>query len=76
MARTYPAGVSSWVDLETPDASEIAPFYAAVLGWTLTDAMPAAFQELVNGTKSPDQVLDTLHKNYDDGVAQLDLDDD
>jgi len=38
--------------------------------------MPAAFQELVNGTKSPDQVLDTLHKNYDDGVAQLDLDDD
>ena len=38
--RTYPAGVPSWIDLETPDATEIAPFYEAVLGWTLTDAMP------------------------------------
>jgi hypothetical protein len=39
-ARSYPTGVPSWIDLETPDATAIAPFYEAVLGWTLTDAMP------------------------------------
>ena len=39
--RTYPQGVPSWVDLEVPDATVVAPFYEAVLGWTLTDAMPA-----------------------------------
>ncbi|WP_375387655.1 VOC family protein [uncultured Amnibacterium sp.] len=38
--RTYPHGVPSWIDLETRDATAIAPFYEAVLGWTLTDAMP------------------------------------
>lgn len=38
--RTYPQGVPSWIDLEAPDATAIAPFYEAVLGWTLTDAMP------------------------------------
>ena len=57
------------------DASRMS-YYPDYPAPNLTDAMPAAFQELVNGTKSPDQVLDTLHKNYDDGVAQLDLDDD
>lgn len=38
--RTYPTGVPSWIDLETPDATAIAPFYEAVFGWTLADAMP------------------------------------
>jgi uncharacterized protein len=38
--RTYPRGVPSWIDLETPDAAAVAPFYEAVLGWTLIDAMP------------------------------------
>ncbi|WP_297316586.1 ABC transporter substrate-binding protein [Bifidobacterium indicum] len=41
----------------------------------LTDAMPAALQGLVNGTKDPAQVLKTIHKNYDDGVSQLGLND-
>jgi predicted enzyme related to lactoylglutathione lyase len=40
LARTYPPGVPSWIDLETPDALAVAPFYETVLGWTLTDAMP------------------------------------
>jgi predicted enzyme related to lactoylglutathione lyase len=40
--RTYPLGVPSWIDLETEDALAVAPFYEAVLGWTLTDAMPPA----------------------------------
>lgn len=38
--RTYPTGVPSWIDLEIPDATVVAPFSASVLGWTLTDAMP------------------------------------
>ncbi|GAA2752284.1 VOC family protein [Amnibacterium kyonggiense] len=38
--RTYPQGVPSWIDLEAPDATGIAPFYGAVLGWSFTDAMP------------------------------------
>ncbi len=42
VARTYPAGVSCWLDLETPDAQQAADFYGGLFGWTLTDAMPPA----------------------------------
>lgn len=38
--RTYPMGTASWIDLETPDAAAVAPFYQTVFGWTLADAMP------------------------------------
>ena len=38
--RTYPEGVSSWLDLETSDAEASAEFYRQLLGWTLTDALP------------------------------------
>lgn len=38
--RTYPQGVTCWVDLETPDATAVAGFSAALLGWRLDDAMP------------------------------------
>jgi predicted enzyme related to lactoylglutathione lyase len=40
MARTYPAGVTCWVDTEQPDLDAAAAFYAALFGWTLTDAVP------------------------------------
>lgn len=39
--RTYPAGVPCWVDLEAPDVGAAAQFYAALFGWTFTDAIPA-----------------------------------
>src|SRR5215213_6373856 len=38
--RTYPAGVSCWIDLEPPDAEVAGAFYAEVLVWTLSNAMP------------------------------------
>lgn len=44
------------------------PDYAAS---NLTDDMSADFQELVNGTKSPQQTLDAIHKSYDEGVVDM-----
>ena len=40
MPRTYPAGVTCWVDTEQPDLEAAAAFYAGLLGWTLTDVAP------------------------------------
>src|SRR3954449_8317241 len=40
MARTYPAGVTCWVDTEQPDLGAAAAFYTGLFGWTLTDAVP------------------------------------
>src|SRR6478735_7372801 len=38
--RTYPAGVTSWVDIEQGDVEGAKAFYGAVLGWTFHDATP------------------------------------
>ena len=40
MIRTYPHGVTCWIDTEQPDPEAAAAFYAGLLGWTLTDAVP------------------------------------
>lgn len=40
MQRTYPHGVTSWVDLEPADVEAAREFYGAVLGWTFHDAAP------------------------------------
>jgi predicted enzyme related to lactoylglutathione lyase len=39
--RTYPHGVTCWVDTEQPDLEAASHFYGALFGWTLTDAMPS-----------------------------------
>jgi predicted enzyme related to lactoylglutathione lyase len=39
--RTYPHGVTCWIDSEQPDLDAAASFYAGLFGWTLTDAVPA-----------------------------------
>jgi predicted enzyme related to lactoylglutathione lyase len=39
--RTYPQGVTSWIDTEQPDLEAARVFYAGLFGWTLTDAIPA-----------------------------------
>lgn len=39
--RSYPAGVPCWVDIEAPDVEAAAQFYAALFGWSLSDAIPA-----------------------------------
>lgn len=38
---TNPAGSFIWYELMTPDPDAVAPFYAAVVGWTLSPANPA-----------------------------------
>jgi predicted enzyme related to lactoylglutathione lyase len=36
--RTYPHGVTSWIDTEQPDLEAARAFYAGLFGWTMTDA--------------------------------------
>jgi predicted enzyme related to lactoylglutathione lyase len=40
MQRTYPHGVTCWIDLETPDPEASQRFYGELFGWTFTEAMP------------------------------------
>ena len=39
--RTYPHGVTCWIDTEQPDPEAASRFYAALFGWTFTDAVPS-----------------------------------
>jgi predicted enzyme related to lactoylglutathione lyase len=39
-ARTYPAGVTSWVDVETDDVAGAQRFYGTLFGWTFTQVTP------------------------------------
>ena len=38
--RTYPEGVTCWVDLEVADVEDAAAFYGALFGWTFIEATP------------------------------------
>jgi predicted enzyme related to lactoylglutathione lyase len=38
--RTYPHGVTCWIDTEQPDPDAAARFYGELLGWTFKNAMP------------------------------------
>lgn len=38
--RTYPTGVTSWIDLEQPDLRTTTDFYGGLLGWTFSPATP------------------------------------
>ncbi len=40
IARTYPHGVSCWVDTEQPDPTAASVFYGELFGWTFSNAMP------------------------------------
>ncbi|MFC5930279.1 VOC family protein [Cryobacterium melibiosiphilum] len=39
-ARTYPAGVTCWIDTEQPDPAAASRFYGGLFGWTFTNVMP------------------------------------
>ena len=39
--RTYPHGVTCWIDTEQPDPEAASRFYAGLFGWTFTDAVPS-----------------------------------
>jgi predicted enzyme related to lactoylglutathione lyase len=41
MQRTYPHGVTSWIDLEAPDTGVAQRFYGELFGWSFAEAMPA-----------------------------------
>ena len=36
--RTYPAGVSCWIDIEAADVEAAAKFYAVLFAWTFLEA--------------------------------------
>ena len=38
--RTYPEGVTCWVDVEEADVEEAARFYGALFGWTFLEVAP------------------------------------
>jgi uncharacterized protein len=38
--RTYPEGVTSWIDIEHPDIEAAQAFYRGLFGWTFADATP------------------------------------
>jgi predicted enzyme related to lactoylglutathione lyase len=38
--RTYPEGVTCWVDIEEADVEEAARFYGVLFGWTFLEAAP------------------------------------
>jgi len=38
--RTYPHGVTCWIDTEQPDLDAAGRFYSGLFGWTLADASP------------------------------------
>jgi predicted enzyme related to lactoylglutathione lyase len=40
LQRTYPHGVTCWIDTEQPDPAGAARFYGGLFGWTLTEAVP------------------------------------
>ena len=37
-SRTYPHGVTSWIDTEQPDVEAAHAFYAGLFGWTFSDS--------------------------------------
>ncbi|HEY5853659.1 MAG TPA: VOC family protein [Aldersonia sp.] len=40
MIRTYPEGVTSWIDLEQGDVEAAKSFYGELFGWQFSDATP------------------------------------
>lgn len=38
--RTYPQGVTSWIDIDEPDPVAASHFYGGLFGWTFANAMP------------------------------------
>lgn len=53
--RTYPEGVTSWVDTEQDDVDAAADFYSGLFGWTFSEATPPGvpFRYLVAQARRP-----------------------
>ena len=60
--RTYPHGVTSWIDTEQPDIEAARVFYAGLFGWTLTDAgLPGASMSYLIATIDGQDVAGIAH---------------
>jgi uncharacterized protein len=42
--RTYPQGVTCWVDLESGDVQAARAFYAELFGWTVSEVTPSGYR--------------------------------
>jgi uncharacterized protein len=42
--RTYPQGVTCWVDLESGDVQAACAFYAELFGWTVSEVTPSGYR--------------------------------
>src|SRR5690242_20033788 len=40
MNRTYPQGVTCWIDVSTPDVDAATEFYGGLFEWTFEDVLP------------------------------------
>ena len=40
LARTYPAGVTSWIETTQPDVDAAVAFYGGLFGWAFEDVLP------------------------------------
>lgn len=40
LARTYPAGVTSWIETKQPDVDTAIAFYGGLFGWEFEDRLP------------------------------------
>lgn len=60
--------IDEYQEFSKKGALSYYPDYAAS---NLTDAMSSTFQELVNGTKTPDQALDAIKNAYITGVKDM-----
>jgi predicted enzyme related to lactoylglutathione lyase len=47
--RTYPHGVTSWIDTEQPDPQAASRFYAELFGWTLAPATSSYLVATLDG---------------------------
>ena len=62
------AMIEEYSSFANNDKLSYYPDYAAS---SLTDAIPAFLQELVNGTMNADETLQSIHEKYDSGVEEM-----
>ena len=82
-ARTYPAGVTSWIDVEVDDVESAQDFYGGMFGWTFTTATPPGVPPYVvaqldgqdaAGIGGPPPHREHAHNRWNTYVAVDDID--
>ena len=58
--RTYPHGVPSWIDLETPDVDAALGFYRDLFGWRFTEMLPPGAPAISTGLPSFNSIVGTM----------------